>query len=144
MYKFMNYFLFLFFIFILSSCTIKLNDSNDDGGGNGNNNGPPPPPTVTYPNFNDTGVSLTPLLSWTCNNYTGGIYYDVFLDTTSPPSLIAGYQPNIYYNVNTLLQANKMYYWQVKATNEYGSSSSPIVNFTTTAMGPDAVSKLKK
>ncbi len=145
MYKFIQYFLFLFFVFILSSCKINVSDSDKDDGGGGIITEPPPPPTCIYPNFNDTGVALTPLLSWSCNTYNGEpLVFDLFLDTISPPRLIAVDLTDRYYYVSTLLQSNKMYYWQVKSKNEYGSSTSAVVFFTTTSMGPDAGSMFKK
>ncbi len=145
MHKCTKYFLFLFLVFILSSCTIKVSDSNKDDGGGSNNNGPPPPPTCVYPNFNDTGVVLTPQISWLCNSYNGEpIVFDLFLDTMTPPKLIAADLTDRYYYVYTLLLSNKMYYWQVKSKNEYGSSYSSLSFFTTTSMGPDAGSMFKK
>ncbi|MBZ0201851.1 MAG: hypothetical protein K8I03_02410 [Ignavibacteria bacterium] len=146
MYKFINYLLFCFLVFVLSACTIKVSDSDKDDGGGGIITSPPPPPTCIYPNFNDTGVALTPQLSWMCNSYSGSgtLMFDVYLDTIDPPSLIAHDLTYTNYFVYTLLLSNKMYYWQVKSKNEYGSSSSGVVFFTTTAMVPDAGSVFKK
>jgi subtilisin-like proprotein convertase family protein len=93
----------------------------------------PATPTLTTPSDGATGVSTTPTFSWTgvadAESYTLEIATDVdFTNIVHTASNITGTS----YTLTTVLNANTVYYWRVKAVNACGSGPwSSVFSFTT-------------
>lgn len=134
MCKFINYSLLLLIILFFNSCKINVSGSDDEEEG-GNINYPPDIPQCYSPAINDTGISLTPLLCWNCNTYND-VRFDVYLDTNSYPYVMIA--SDIFtrdYYIYQPLKGETIYYWKIKAKNNYGESVSSTVSFKTTSAG---------
>jgi hypothetical protein len=92
---------------------------------------PPYVPNTPNPADNSTNVELDTNLSWSGGDPDVGdtVTYDVYLDKTNPPILVAHnisitkYVPALTYNIS--------YYWKIVAWDSNSSSQSPIWTFTT-------------
>jgi len=87
------------------------------GGGSGS---APSAPGSPSPANGATAVSTTPTLSWAAS--TGATSYDVYLGSSSSPSLV-GNTTGTSYTTSTLA-ASTGYYWKIVAKNSTGSTSS--------------------
>jgi uncharacterized repeat protein (TIGR01451 family) len=94
----------------------------------------PSAPILSTPANGATGLSRTPVLSWT--SATGATSYNVYFGVTAAPPLAAN-TTSLQYSPS-LLAPGKTYYWQVSAVNLAGSTTSPIFSFTT--LGPPQAS----
>ncbi len=124
----------LFFIVFLYSCTIKVSDSDkDDGNGSQSIINLYDP----YPVDGDTGISLTPQLSWNWNGSNiNNLRFEVYLDTIMPPNILLGQVYSPFYYMYNPLDSNKTYYWRIKALyNENGETYSSTWKFTTISGG---------
>jgi probable HAF family extracellular repeat protein len=101
--------------------------------------GEPNMPTNPIPFNGLEGVSLSPTLSWTEQNYwTCQTKYDVYLDTVNPPlTSVAADLTNHNYSCGTL-DANTVYYWKVVAITDSGQKASPVWSFKTEGQAPAA------
>jgi len=94
----------------------------------------PSEPSGNSPSEGGTGISITPLLSWTesTDNEDEALVYDVYFGTDNPPTtevVVDGdtttYQP-------ATLEYSTTYYWQVEADDSYGNETyGPVWFFTT-------------
>lgn len=93
---------------------------------------PPPPapstPSLASPSNNATGVVTSASLVWSASS--GATSYDVYLGTSSNPSLVTNVTGTSY---TPQLVANTTYYWKIVAKNAGGSTASSIFTFQTTA-----------
>ena len=93
----------------------------------GGGSSPPSAPSAPAPNSGATAVSTTPTLSWAaCTNTTS---YDVYLGTSSSPTL-AGNVTGTSYKPASLINSTN-YYWRVVAKNSSASTSSSTWSFAT-------------
>jgi len=99
----------------------------------------PASPVLAYPTNNAVNISLNTILSWSPSDRADSYTLQVSKTTSFTTKVID--QSGITetgYSV-TGLESNTTYYWRVKATNAYGSSSfSSISGFTTLAGPPSA------
>ncbi|NIA11512.1 MAG: hypothetical protein GWP10_17780 [Nitrospiraceae bacterium] len=97
---------------------------------------PPNQPYNLIPANGTTGVSLTPELLWNCTDpyNTSNLTYDVYLDTSNPPTQKVRTNTTDLHYYTGGLSANTVYYWKVVAWNDYdGKNTSDIYHFTTAA-----------
>ena len=94
----------------------------------------PPAPVLSAPANGATGVSTTPVLSWTAAS--GATSYDVYFGTASSPPLATN-TAGTTYSPGTL-SAGTLYYWRVVAKNAGGSNTSATWSFTTQVGAPPA------
>jgi Domain of unknown function (DUF4091) len=94
------------------------------GGGSGT---APSAPANPAPTTGSTNVSTTPPLSWSAS--TNATSYDVYLGTSSSPSLVTNTTGTTYQSA--ALANSTTYYWKVTAKNSSGSTSSSVWSFTT-------------
>lgn len=75
-------------------------------------NNPPSVPSNPNPD-NETGVSITTTLSWTCSDPDGdSLTYDVYFGTSPTPPLVQSNHTSTTYNPGTLNYGTK-YYWKI-------------------------------
>lgn len=109
---------------------------------------PPDAPSLTYPESNATDLPINGTLFWECdepNNET--LLYDIYLGTSTPPTLILENATSDLYSYSNLDRATT-YYWKVDAKDPYGAmKSSEIHKFTIvpeeTLPGPDFSADVK-
>ncbi|HTX34880.1 MAG TPA: SBBP repeat-containing protein [Bryobacteraceae bacterium] len=90
------------------------------------------PGTVTLsPASGSTNISTSVSLGWSS---TGATSYAVNFGTTNPPPQVVPSTTATNYSPANLA-ASTTYYWQIVATNSFGSTSSSIASFTTAAPG---------
>jgi len=90
-------------------------------------------PSLSSPSNNATDVATGPVLTWSA--VAGAYRYDVYLDSTSSPSLVAADQTSTSYSPSNLKPATR-YSWRVVAKGDpfcepKSSSSSTVSSFTT-------------
>jgi len=90
---------------------------------------PAAPATPSTPSPADTATAYYTLLSWVSAR---GTSFDVYLDTTNPPTTIVAPKIQATSYVPTLLPATT-YYWKIVAFNAGGSATGPVWSFTTPA-----------
>ncbi|MBI3195180.1 MAG: hypothetical protein HYZ34_12060 [Ignavibacteriae bacterium] len=92
-------------------------------------------PSTPFPNDNDTGVSTTMKLSWSCNDPDSDpLTYDVYFGTDNPPTTIISSNQGDTSISRDNLSNSTMYYWKVLAKDTYGyTSTSGVWKFTTSA-----------
>lgn len=88
------------------------------------------PSNPSPPSFS-INVMVTPTLSWKCSG--SDLKYDVYLGTSSNPTLVASNLTSNEYKPKTLSYSTK-YYWKVVAKNSVGTVSGPVWNFKTENM----------
>jgi len=95
-------------------------------------NNPPSTPSNPSPYNGETGVSLTPTLSWSSSDPDGDtLIFDIYFGTSSNPPLVKSNTTSKSYNPGTLKSGTK-YYWKIVARDSNGAStSSPVWYFTT-------------
>jgi hypothetical protein len=86
----------------------------------------PGPLTNLFPADRATGLRTTVCPSW---GDQPGATYDVYFGTSPTPPLVSTV-PSPYYCPGPM-SSGTTYYWRVVARNSFGSSSSPILSFTT-------------
>ncbi len=86
-----------------------------------------PAPVLISPANGASGVSFTPILTWSAA--AGATSYDVYLGTTVPPPAVSSTTANSY--APSVLYGSDVYYWRIVAKNGNGSSGSPTWSFTT-------------
>ena len=95
-------------------------------------NQPPSTPSNPSPSNGATGVSTSPLLSWTCSDPEGGsVGYDVYYGTSSSSlsNHVSGQGTSTYLSG---LSYSQTYFWKVVAyDNQNSSATGPIWQFTT-------------
>jgi hypothetical protein len=84
-------------------------------------------PVLLSPANGATGISRTPVLSWTA--VSGGTAYDIYFGTSATPTLI-GTVTGTSATVSGL-QALTTYYWKVVARSTSGQASSAVWSFRT-------------
>lgn len=94
---------------------------------------PPDTPGSPLPTDGATNVFSDTLLAWAGGDPDlNAVAFDVYLDTTNPPSTIICSGTVITACTPPPLTAESLYYWQVVATDEHGASTAgPIWSFTT-------------
>jgi len=93
--------------------TITVNPTND----------PPRQPRGLQPKNRRTGLPCDQDLSWRCTDRDGDqLTYAVYFGTTMRPPQVASGLTTASYDPG-LLQANRRYYWKVKATDPSGETS---------------------
>ncbi len=92
---------------------------------------PPPPPAPSSPNpaNNATGVSTSPILTW--SGAGTGITFTVFFGAANDPAGLAVEGLSAASFVPGTLSKGTTYYWQVIPTNAGGSTPGPGWHFTT-------------
>ena len=95
-----------------------------------NNN--PNTPSLQSPSNGATNQSLSGNLTWQCTDPEGDpLVFDIYLGTSSSPSIFKSNQSGGSYAYSNL-NYNKKYYWKIVAKdNKGGSSTSGVQNFTT-------------
>lgn len=89
---------------------------------------PAAPATPNTPNPANGAITLYTRLSWIA---AGATKYDIYLGTVpSPPLVVSRYVGTSY--VPTLIPGT-LYYWQIVAINDGGSTAGPVWSFTTPA-----------
>ena len=114
--------LILLFMFTVVACVPK------------ETNNPPTKPSNLQPQDGATGVSITPTLSWVCEDPDGdALTYDLFFGTSeSQLTLKANDLIENKYTFTEELGYNTTYYWKVKAKDgKGGEKEGPMWSFTT-------------
>ena len=96
-------------------------------------NHPPNIPGNPSPTQGDTGVSITPTLTWTGGDPDSGdtVAYDVYFGTGSNPALASSNLSAASYIPGTLAYSTT-YYWKVVVTDSHGAQNTgPVWSFTT-------------
>jgi len=83
-------------------------------------------PVLVFPPNGATGISTAPSLTW--NPVGGALSYDVYLGTTSSPTLIANTNATTF--TAPTLNRGTVYFWRVAANDAATSLSSPTFSFT--------------
>jgi len=100
---------------------------------------PPGKPSDPGPANGSTDVSRYATLSWNCTDLynTSNLTYDVYLDTSNPPTQIVAHNiSSTSYNPGAL-SYNTVYYWKIVAWNQYdGRNESEVWHFTTETTPP--------
>ena len=102
-------------------------------------NPPPYQPCNPYPDQDANKIPIDTDLSWTGGDpYGDPVTYDVYFDTTNPPTtLVSNGQLEITYDPVTM-NFNQTYYWQVVAWDDLDvSNESPIWSFKTIGIPPE-------
>lgn len=87
-------------------------------------------PSVFLPISGALDVSLTPTLVW--NAVPGATEYNVYLDVSNPPITAALTTTNTSFTIDSPLDENTVYYWQVVSVNAAGEAiDCSIQSFTT-------------
>jgi len=97
-------------------------------------NDPPTAPSNPSPANGETGIGLTPTLSWDPSSDPEGhpFYYRVFADDTSPPTTVVEDSTTSTFVTGASLDYETTYYWRVSAIDSLGDSTqSDIWSFTT-------------
>ncbi|HEY2150357.1 MAG TPA: phospholipase D family protein [Vicinamibacterales bacterium] len=97
--------------------------------------GPPAAPTVPSPATGTTGVSTSPLLTWSSG---GATTYDVRFGTANPPPQVYSGQPAASFSPASLTPG-VTYFWQIVAHNTAGAATGPVWSFTTGSAAADVV-----
>ena len=90
------------------------------------------------PSHMDTGVSLSPTLSWSVTDSDPGdtLTYNIYFGKTSPPPLVLSNQTETTYQP-TGLSSETRYYWKIVARDNHGGTTSmQEVYFDTTSLPP--------
>lgn len=89
-------------------------------------------PSNPLPDDGTAGNSTTTNLSWTGGDPDGDpVTYDVYLDTTNPPTLLQSGLTNASFDPGTLT-AEEDYYWQIVAHDDRGGTTEgPVWHFST-------------
>lgn len=97
-------------------------------------NNPPAMPGNPSPADAATGVSNSPVLSWSCSDTDGdALTYDVFFGTASNPTTQIATGQSATTLSRTGLSLNTTYYWRVDAKDSKGATTTGTVwSFTTT------------
>lgn len=93
--------------------------------------------TLVSPADNATLVSLTPTFTWNTAT-TGGIpsSYKVYCDIQNPPTTLVANLNALTYTLDTALDYDTTYYWQVVPWNSLGDADNcPVRSFTTIPEG---------
>ncbi len=87
-------------------------------------NQPPFPPNTASPLDNETGVSTSPILSWTCADPNNDfLVYDVYFGTDNPPTTkVSSGQNETSLNRNGLSNGTA-YYWRVVVKDNHNNST---------------------
>lgn len=97
-------------------------------------NSPPNTPSLSSPSNGASDISTSPTLSWDCNDPDGNyesLEYNVYLGTSSSPSLLKSGITGTSYSASDL-KRNTKYYWKIKAIDSKGESkTSPVWSFKT-------------
>jgi len=99
----------------------------------GGTNNPPNAPSNPSPSNHATGLDVNADLSWTCSDPDTGdtLTYDVYLGTTTSPSLVSSGQASSSYDPGTMNPGTK-YYWKIDAWDNHGATTpGPLWDFTT-------------
>ncbi|HEY1912072.1 MAG TPA: hypothetical protein VGG73_14195, partial [Vicinamibacterales bacterium] len=97
---------------------------------------PPPPTTPASPSpaTGTTGVSTSPLLTWSSS---GATTYDVRFGTANPPPQVSTGQSAASFSPASLT-SGVTYFWQIVAHNTAGAATGPVWSFTTGSLAPPA------
>jgi len=118
------------FLFLILGFLSILIISCDDGGGGGKTGIPPMTPENLQPAKTET--TLTPLLYWDAS--INADEYNLYLQKNdSSPILYASAITSHSYQLATELDFSSIYYWQVEARNQYGTTPSQVSAFSTRA-----------
>ncbi len=100
-------------------------------------NNPPYQPAEPNPENGSIDVNIELELSWSGGDPDGDtVFYDVYFDSTYPPSKIVSNQTNTTYPLD-ILDFNTTYYWQIISWDIEGVfTNGPIWCFTTTDNSP--------
>lgn len=106
-------------------------------------NYPPNTPSNPSPANHATGVSISPLLSWTGGDPDAAdtVTYDVYFGTSITPPLVSDDQTGTTYDPGTL-SYNTKYYWKIAAEDNHAASTiGPLWNFTTASEAVEAAAE---
>jgi hypothetical protein len=118
---------------ILATTALLITSCKDDNPAQPAGNNPPTTPANPSPAGGATGISRSPVLSWTCSDPDGdSVKYELYFSSINPPNtLIAGNLIFPNYAI-TGLDSNRTYYWRVTPKDTKGAASpGPIWHFTT-------------
>ena len=90
----------------------------------------PAAPQLIFPPNNQTGVSLTPTLSWDESEFAAEYLIEVAEDQLFNNIITSIFQDSLTVTIPPLNQ-NQEYFWRVTAKNSCGDVMSPIYRFTT-------------
>lgn len=96
-------------------------------------NRPPELPYMPKPSDEENIISVSPALSWNCNDPDGdGMTFDVYFGTTNPPSELISSGQTEQKRPLIGLTNSTTYYWRVDARDDHGHSTTGSVwSFTT-------------
>jgi len=92
----------------------------------------PGAPTNPSPGNNVTGVSPSASVGWTAADNAD--HYTVRFGTTNPPPVVAQNVQTLIYQPAALMTPGTVYFWQITAVNDFGSTDGPVWSFTTLAL----------
>jgi formylglycine-generating enzyme required for sulfatase activity len=103
-------------------------------------NHPPTIPSSPSPADSALGQFLNPMLIWSCTDPDGdAITYDVFLDSSNPPTTQIATKHRAATLSYTGLSSNTTYFWKVNAKDSKGATTTGTVwRFTTVTNNPPA------
>jgi hypothetical protein len=94
-------------------------------------------PTQPLPVDGAVDVPIDTLLSWVCDDENPNqINYNVYFDIENPPVEMFPVDGNGLW-FDPTLRCSQAYYWQVLASNSYGTTSSEVWSFTTQVLNGD-------
>jgi hypothetical protein len=97
----------------------------------GSDNTPPDVPCNPNPSDGAANQPLSLYLSWTAGDVDiEHITCDVYVGTSSPPSLVAENWHNTSYHTG-ILESDTKYYWKIVVSDKYSTTQGPIWEFTT-------------
>lgn len=97
-------------------------------------NNAPGTPSNPSPGDGTTGVSRSPILSWTCSDPDAGdsVKYDIYLSSVNPPNTLVAANREFPNYAMSGLDTNRTYYWRITARDSKGAwSEGPIWRMTT-------------
>jgi hypothetical protein len=98
-----------------------------------------PPYVPSEPTPEDSAIHVDPQanLSWTSGDpqFFDHVFYDVYFDTTTPPSLVSSSQSPATYDPGTM-EFGTTYYWQIVAHDDADNpATGPVWSFSTAKRG---------
>jgi S1-C subfamily serine protease len=103
-------------------------------------NSPPTKPVLSYPANAVTGIPISDSLKWSATDPDKDILiFNIFLDSINPPRYQIASDITSKSFAFSGLANNKMYYWQIIASDGKDSTKSDVYRFSTTVVAPNHV-----